>query len=156
VIPGTTHELKKLPGIGDYIAGAIASIAFGLDEPALETNGVRVISRLNNFHGLVSKTGNKSILKEHLRELIPNGNAGDFNQAVMDMGSMVCLSVDPICKKCPIRKECLAFSRSTQMELPVIKERPTKPHLEVVAAIVQKDDKVLIGKRPADGLLGGM
>lgn len=156
VIPGITNELKKLPGIGDYIAGAIASIAFGLNEPALEVNGVRLVSRLFDFHGLVSRTGNKNILKEYLRELIPDGNAGNFNQAVMDLGSMVCLSVNPICRKCPIRKECLAFSRSTQMDLPVIKERPTKPHLEVVAAIIEKDDKVLIDKRPADGLLGGM
>ena len=156
VIPGTTHELKKLPGVGDYIAGAIASIAFGLNEPALEANGVRVVSRIYDFHGLVNRTGNKNILKDYLRELIPNGNAGGFNQAVMDLGSMVCLPVSPICKKCPIRKECLAFSRSTQRELPVIKGRPIKPHLEVVAAIIEKDDKVLIDKRPADGLLGGM
>ncbi len=156
VIPSTTDELKKLPGIGDYIAGAITSMAFGMNEPALEANGVRVVSRLFDFHGLVSKTGNKNILKEYLRELIPNGNACDFNQAVMDLGSLVCLLVNPTCKKCPIKKECFAFSRSTQMELPVIKERPTKPHLEVVAAIIERDDKVLIDKRPADGLLGGM
>ena len=156
VIPGTTDELKKLPGIGDYIAGAIASIAFGLNEPALEANGVRVVSRLFDFHGLVNKTENKNILKKYLRELIPNGNACDFNQAIMDLGSLVCLSVNPICRRCPIQNECLAFSRSTQMELPATKERPTKPHLEVVAAIIEKDDKVLIDKRPANGLLGGM
>ena len=96
------------------------------------------------------------ILKEYLRELIPDRNACDLNQAVMDLGSLVCQSVNPICKNCPIRKECLAFSRSTQMELPVKKERPTKPHIEVVAAIIERDEKVLIDKRPADGLLGGM
>ena len=156
LIPNTTQELKKLPGIGDYIAGAIASIAFGLNEPALEANGIRVVSRLFDFHGLVNKTMNKTILKEYLKELIPNGNAGDFNQAVMDLGSMVCLSVNPICKKCPIQKECFAFSRRTQKELPVTKERPTKPHIKVVAAIIQKDNKVLVDKRPAEGLLGGM
>ncbi len=156
VIPNTMIELKKLPGIGDYIAGAIASIAFGLNEPALEGNGIRVVSRLFDFHGLVSKTENKNILKEYLGELIPKGKAGDYNQAVMDLGSMVCLSVNPICKKCPIRKECLAFFRSTQMELPVINKQPAKTHLEVVAAIIEKDEKVLIDKRPADGLLGGM
>jgi A/G-specific adenine glycosylase len=156
VIPRTTHELRKLPGIGDYIAAAIASIAFGLNEPALEANGIRVVSRLFDFHGMVSKTGNKNILREYLRELIPNGNTGNFNQAVMDLGSIICRSVNPICRRCPIQNECLAYSRSTQMELPVTKERPTKPHFEVVAAIIQKEDKVLIDKRPADGLLGGM
>jgi len=142
VIPSTTHELKKLPGIGEYIAGAIASIAFGL--------------RLYDFHGLVNKSRNKNTLKEYLRELIPNGKAGDFNQAVMDLGSIVCRSVNPICEKCPIRKECIAFSKNTQIELPVVKERPAKPHVEVVAAILRKGEKVLIDKRSADGLLGGM
>ena len=156
VIPSTTHELIKLPGIGEYIAGAIASIAFGLNEPALDANGIRVVSRLFNFHGLVNKTRNKNILKEYLRELIPNGKAGDFNQAVMDLGSIVCRSVNPICEKCPIRKECIAFSKNTQIELPVVKERPAKPHVEVVAAILRKGEKVLIDKRSADGLLGGM
>ena len=156
VIPGTTHELKKLPGIGDYIAGAIASIAFGLNEPALDANGVRVVSRLYDFHGLVNKTRNKNILKEYLGGMIPDGKAGDFNQAVMDLGSMVCRSVNPICKQCPIKKECVAFSKSTQMDLPVVKKRPAKPHLEVVAAILRKGDKVLIDKRFAEGLLGGM
>ena len=156
VIPNTTHELKKLPGIGDYIAGAIASIAFGLKEPALDANGVRVISRLFDFHGLVNKTRNKNILKEYLRGMIPDGKAGDFNQAVMDLGAMVCRSVNPICKQCPIRKECIAFSKSTQMDLPVQRKRPAKPHLEVVAAILRKGNKVLIDKRSADGLLGGM
>jgi len=156
VIPITMHELKKLPGIGDYIAGAIASIAFGLNEPALDANGVRVISRLFDFHGLVNKTKSKNILKEYLRGMIPDGKAGDFNQAVMDLGSMVCRSANPICKQCPIRKECIAFSKSTQMDLPVVKKRLAKPHLEVVAAILRKGDKVLIDKRFAEGLLGGM
>jgi len=156
VIPGTTHELKKLPGIGDYIAGAIASIAFGLNEPALDANGIRVVSRLYDFHGLVNKTRNKNILKEYLRGMIPDGMVGDFNQAVMDLGSMVCRSANPICEQCPLRKECIAFSKSTQMDLPVVKRRPAKPHLEVVAAILRKGDKVLIDKRFADGLLGGM
>ena len=156
VIPIATHELKKLPGIGDYIAGAIASIAFGLNEPALDANGVRVISRLFDFHGLVNKTKSKNILKEYLRGMIPDGKAGDFNQAVMDLGSMVCKSVNPICKQCPIRKECIAFSKSTQTDLPVVNKRLAKPHLEVVAAILRKGDKVLIDKRFAEGLLGGM
>jgi len=155
-IPCKLDELKKLPGIGDYIAGAIASIAFGLNEPALDANGVRVVSRLFDFHGMVSKTANKNILKEFLGDLLPHGGAGDFNQAVMDLGSVICLSINPNCKQCPIQNECLAFSRSTQKELPVVKERSLKPHFNVVAGIIYKDNKVLIDKRPENGLLGGM
>ena len=156
VMPETVNELNTLPGIGDYIAGAIASIAFGLMEPALEANGIRVISRLFYFNGMVSKTASKNILKGYLRELLPNGKAGDFNQAVMDLGAMVCQSVNPICKQCPIRKECLAFAKNTQKNLPILKERPIKPHFDVVAAIILINDTVLIDKRPKEGLLGGM
>jgi len=156
IMPGTINELKTLPGIGDYIAGAIASIAFGLREPALEANGIRVMSRLFNFNGMVSKKASKNILKGYLRELLPNANAGDFNQAVMDLGAIVCQSVNPICKQCPIRKECLAFTKNTQNDLPILKERPIKPHFDVVAAIILKKGLVLIDKRPREGLLGGM
>ncbi|MCD6577651.1 MAG: A/G-specific adenine glycosylase [Anaerolineaceae bacterium] len=156
VIPDTVSELKNLPGVGNYIAGAIASMAYGVNEPALDSNGIRVISRLFDFHGMVSKMGNKRILEEYLRDLISNGSAGDFNQAVMDLGSMICVPVNPSCIKCPIKKECLAFSRNTQAELPVVKKRAPKLHFDVVAAIIKKDNKVLIDKRPADGLLGGM
>lgn len=156
VIPETIRELKKLPGIGDYIAGAIASIAFGLREPALDVNGTRVLSRLFDFQGMVSKTANKNILREYLKELLPDTNVGAFNQAVMDLGAMICLSVNPICAQCPVRNECLALSRNTQLELPVTKEKPTKPHVGVVAAIITQNNRVLIDKRPTNGLLGGM
>lgn len=156
VIPSRPIDLIKLPGIGDYIAGAIASIGFGLDEPALDANGIRVISRLYDFHGLVNKVANKKILKENLRTLLPNGCAGDFNQAIMDLGSMVCLSANPDCESCPIQRECMAFSRNTQKDLPVGKARTKKPHFNVVAGIFEKNGKVLIGKRPTNGLLGGM
>ena len=155
-LPSRPIDLIHLPGIGDYIAGAIASIGFGLDEPALDANGVRVISRIYNFHGQVNKTANKKILKDNLRELLPKGSAGDFNQAVMDLGSMVCLSANPKCDCCPIQSECLAFSKATQNDLPVVKVRTKKPHFNVVAGIIEKKGKLLIGKRPTNGLLGGM
>jgi A/G-specific adenine glycosylase len=155
-LPSTSIDLIKLPGIGDYIAGAIASIGFGFDEPALDANGVRVISRIYDFHGQVNKAANKKILKENLRELLPKGSAGDFNQAVMDLGSMVCVSANPKCECCPIQRECLAFSVNTQKDLPVGMIRTKKPHFNVVAGIIEKNGKLLIGKRPTNGLLGGM
>jgi len=155
-IPEDAPELKKLPGIGQYISSAIASIAFGKKEPALEANGIRVLSRLFNFHGLVNQQKNKSILREYLRELILSINAGNFNQAVMDLGSNICLSRDPLCEQCPLCLECKAFLLKTQKELPKTKKRERKPHYDVVAGVIQRKDKVLIDKRPANGLLGGL
>jgi A/G-specific adenine glycosylase len=156
VLPSQPGALKKLPGIGDYIAGAIASIGFGLDEPALDANGVRVIARLVDFHGLTNIAANKAILRQNLRDLLPSGLAGDFNQAVMDLGSMVCLSSNPKCDHCPISYECLAFSRNTQKIIPKKIRRSKKPYFNVVAGIIERNGKVLIGKRPINGLLGGM
>jgi len=155
-IPEDAANLKKLPGIGDYISSAIASIAFGKDEPALEANGIRIASRLLNFHGLVNQQKNKSILRNYLRELLPPGNAGNFNQAVMDLGSNICLSRGPLCKRCPVKLECRAYILKTQKELPKTKKRERKPHYDVVAGIIQRKNKVLIDKRSADGLLGGL
>ena len=155
-LPTLPIDLIQLPGIGDYIAGAIASIGFGLDEPALDANGVRVVSRISDFHGQVNKAANKKILKENLHSLLPKGFAGDFNQAVMDLGSMLCFSANPKCDYCPIQSECLAFSRNTQKDIPVGTKRIKKPHFNVVAGIIKKNGKLLIGKRPANGLLGGM
>jgi A/G-specific adenine glycosylase len=156
VFPSQPNELKKLPGIGDYIAGAIASIGFGLDEPALDANGVRVIARLIDFHGKTNKIASKTILRQNLRDLLPPGFAGDFNQAVMDLGSMVCLSTNPKCEYCPISCQCLAFSRNTQKSIPIKAKGSKKPHFNVVAGILERNGKVLIGKRPFNGLLGGM
>lgn len=156
VIPSLPIDLMKFPGIGDYIAGAVASIGFGLDEPALDANGVRVLSRVYDFHGQTNKAANKRILKNNLRDLLPSGSAGDFNQAVMDLGSMVCKSTKPKCNHCPIKSECLAFSRNTQQVIPIKAIHSKKPHFNVVAGIIKRNGKVLIGKRPINGILGGM
>jgi A/G-specific adenine glycosylase len=104
VLPDTASELKKLPGIGDYIAGAISSIVFGKREPALDGNGVRVLSRLTGFTEPVDTTNNKRHLRTILLNLLPGKNPGDFNQAIMDLGSGFCISKNPTCIKCPLKK----------------------------------------------------
>jgi len=155
-LPDDPEELNALPGIGACIAAAIASIAFGKDVPALEANGIRVLARLNNFHEDVTIGKNKKFLREKLSALIPTGKAGDLNQAVMDLGSAVCLKNAPKCNDCPLAWECLSFKAGSQDQLPVKKAKPKKPHYRVVAAIIEKNQKVLITKRPANGLLGGL
>ena len=156
VFPITVKELKKLPGIGDYIAGALASIALGQDEVALDGNGLRVLARLMEYGDVINEAGSKADLRRFMRELLPGGSAGQFNQAVMDLGSQICVPADPLCDQCPIRSECLSNEHSTQKIYPLRKKKASIPHYDVVAAVIQQDDKVLIDKRRADGLLGGL
>lgn len=155
-LPQTAKELKKLPGIGDYIAGALASIAFNQDEVALDGNGLRVLSRIMEYRHPINESGRKSELKEIMQTFLPPGQAGQFNQAVMDLGSLICLSKNPICEKCPIKSGCLAFERGSQSIFPLRLTKKPLPHYEVVAAVIRNGDRVLIDKRRADGLLGGL
>ena len=154
--PRSINQLKKLPGIGDYIAGALASIALGMDEIALDGNGMRVLSRLFEYRHPINEGKNKKALAQYMRDMIPSGRAGQFNQAVMDLGSQICTPRNPLCDECPIRSECGAFENSSQSSYPVKRKRAPLPHYEVVAAVLQKDGKVLIDKRKAGGLLGGL
>lgn len=154
--PKSVKALKKLPGIGDYIAGALASIAFGKDEIALDGNGLRVLSRMIEFEYPVNELKHKAELGVFMRELLPEGSASQFNQAIMDLGSLICKPKKPHCGNCPIKSECCAFKHNSQEFYPKRKKRKSSPHYEVVAAVIQKGEKVLIDKRRAKGLLGGL
>lgn len=154
--PRTIQELKKLPGVGDYVAGAIASIAFGMDEIALDGNGLRVMARLTEFRLPVNTAAGKAALGEVMREMLPRGKAGDFNQAVMDLGSLICTPRHPDCQRCPLRPACAAFRNGSQDVFPAKERKAPVPHYMVVAAVIRRCDRVLIDKRKADGLLGGL
>jgi A/G-specific adenine glycosylase len=154
--PETIKELKALPGIGDYIAGALASIAFGQNEIALDGNGLRVIARVVDYKEPVNRPAAKADIRQVMQEMLPEGNAGDFNQAVMDLGSLICTVKNPQCNHCPIQSECLAFKLGTQSKVPIREAKKPLPQYEVVAAVIQQGNKVLIDKRKADGLLGGL
>lgn len=155
-IPKDAAELRKLPGVGDYIAGAIASIAFKQPEPALDGNGMRVLARLSNYQQPVNTSEGKRHLTHILRELLPRDEAGSFNQAIMDLGSGVCLVRQPRCDACPINTACLAKEFSLQEKLPVKNKKKPTPHYQVAAAVMLKKKSVLIAKRRPEGLLGGL
>ena len=156
VFPDSISELKKLPGIGDYIAGALGSIALGLDEVALDGNGLRVLARLSEYRNTVNEANGKKELRSLMQALLPAGHAGAFNQAIMDLGSLICTPTNPLCAQCPLQTECLSFKHGTQEIYPLRKKKAPVPHYDVVAAVIRKGDKVLIDKRRADGLLGGL
>lgn len=155
-IPKSAAELQKLPGIGEYMAGAIASIVFGKTEPALDGNGMRVLSRLLDYQEPVNTSAGKNHLTSRLREMLPENDAGLFNQALMDLGSMVCLPREWKCEACPLSPVCLARQAGNQQSRPVKIRKKTSPHYQVVAAVIQEGKWVLIDKRKASGLLGGL
>ncbi len=155
-LPDRVDELLKLPGVGKYTAGALASIAFGLDEPVLDGNVTRVLARVFRVRGDVTKAGTQKALWALARDLIPSGEASFFNQALMDLGAQICVPRAPRCLACPLYDPCEARAHDEQALLPVKAKRKPVPHHQGAVALVWKDGKLLLGQRPAQGLLGGL
>ncbi len=155
-LPANRAELQELPGIGAYTAGAIASIAFGLDEAALDGNIRRVLARVCAVRIPARSPAGERALWQLARDHLPPGRAGDYNQALMDLGAMVCLPRSPNCLLCPLLNLCEARNLGLENELPLLAPRPAVPHLTVAAAVIVREGRVLIARRPNDELLGGM
>ena len=155
-LPFSRTALETLPGIGRYTSGAIASIAFGQDEATLDGNIRRVLARLSAMRLPARSPEGEKALWGLARQILPAGRAGDFNQALMDLGAGICTPKKPACLACPLVSECLAYKKGLQSELPVLKKAAPVPHYIVTAAIIQRGGLVLIAQRPPDGLLGGL
>ena len=155
-LPKTIKELQRLPGIGPYTAGAIASIAFGKDVPAVDGNIRRVLSRLFNVSIPARSTEGEKILWNLAEEYLPSGKASEYNQALMDLGAVICTPRDPMCELCPVSEDCAAYKLGVQEERPVKKPRKKIPHHIVTAAVIQKDGNVLLAQRHNNRLLGGL
>ena len=149
--PDAEGELRKLPGIGDYTAAAIAAIAFGRRAVVVDSNVERVVARL---FGLPAPT--KSELREHTSSITPNTGAGDFAQAMMDLGATICRPRSPLCGECPISRDCTAFASGSPEAFPARKAKPKKPVRHGIAEWIEKDGAVWLVRRPSRGLLGGM
>jgi A/G-specific adenine glycosylase len=149
--PDTAAELRKLPGIGDYTSAAIAAIAFGQRAAAVDTNVQRVVARL---HGL--REPSRSQIETAVFDMLPEGRAGDFTQAMMDLGATVCRPRAPACGVCPLSQHCLAFRSGDPQSFPAPKQRRERPHRYGVAYWVERDGQVWLTRRPNKGMLGGM
>ena len=156
ILPSSMGELKKLPGVGRYTAAAIASMAFGQDEATLDGNIKRVLSRVFKIIEPVNTTHGEKILWGIVNEHLPAGHAGDYNQALMDIGALICLPIKPDCLGCPLKRICEAKKRGLQGELPVVKKKTKVPMIVKSAIVVIKKWKVLLLHRKSTGLLGGM
>jgi A/G-specific adenine glycosylase len=154
--PANLDGLRALPGIGRYSAGAIASIAFGLDAPALDGNIRRVLARIFDVDIPARSPEGEAQLWSLAEENLPAGRAGDFNQALMDLGATICTPRAPACLVCPLMGLCQAFAHGVQEQRPILAKKPAVPHVVVTAAILSRDGQVLIARRPEGGLLGGM
>ena len=155
-LPRELMELIKLPGIGRYTAGAIASIAFNANVTTLDGNIRRVFTRLFDIQVIVNSPAGEKILWELLDSELPRGKAGDFNQALMDLGASLCSPQVPDCEKCPLMDLCLAKAKGVQNERPILKTKPVQRLHTYVCAIIQKESSFLLVKNPSRGLLGGL
>ncbi len=155
--PADRDQLRALPGVGDYTAGAVASLAFGIDAPVLDGNVIRILTRWFDIADDVTQTATKSALWKLAAELVPAGRAGPWNEGLMELGRRICTPRSPACESCPVAAHCTAYQRGTQHERPVKTRRPKVPHADVTAAVICRDDGyVLIAQRPADRMLGGL
>lgn len=152
--PDDEAALRKLPGIGPYTAAAIAAIAFGRRAVAVDGNVERVVSRLFAVKGALP--GARPRIRELTDTLVPEEGAGDFAQAMMDLGSAICTPRNPDCGRCPLTAWCAAFAEGDPARYPIKAPKAAKPRREGTAYWLEQGGEVLLIRRPAKGLLGGM
>ncbi len=157
IIPDEYDELCKLAGIGSYTAGAVASIAYGKPVPAVDGNVLRVISRVRMDDGDIMQAKVRKRVEEDLRRIMPQGRSGAFNQALMELGAIVCIpNGEPKCMECPWESFCMAHANQCMSQYP--RKTPKKARtIEYKTVLVLQDaQKVALQKRPDKGLLAGM
>ncbi|MCB1060398.1 MAG: A/G-specific adenine glycosylase [Calditrichaeota bacterium] len=161
-LPRTAKELRDLSGIGPYTSAAIASIAFGEAVPVLDGNVERVIARVTGEEGIISEREVHSRLRSHAEQWMQIAvnaelSPGDLNESLMELGATVCKPREALCAQCPLKRVCVA--KKTLQDVTVLPRKPLKPrtpHYDIGAAIVRKNGRILITKRPEHGMLGGL
>lgn len=149
--PATAEEIQQLPGIGSYTAAAIGSLAFNLDLAVLDGNVIRVLSRL------FACTASKKELQQMADDLLVPGQAGNFNEAMMELGATVCLPKNPLCGECPMAGVCKGLKSGNPTAYPIKPPKKKVPHIVVGAAVVTNaKGEVLIAQRRNEDMLGGL
>ncbi len=152
-IPCSYKDLLDLPGIGKYTAGAVVSIAFDQPVPAIDANVRRVLSRL---FCLSPSLGNDKKYWELAVNLMGSASPSEFNQAMMEIGALVCIAKNPRCPNCPVRSYCKAYSKGIQARYPAIEKPKKVEEIEVVLGIIFNDNMIYVQKRPPQGLFAGL
>jgi A/G-specific adenine glycosylase len=157
IVPDTPKEISSLKGVGPYTAGAILSIAYGKPEPAVDGNVMRVFSRILSIWLDIAKPSTRKVFEEAVRALISKENPSYFNQALMELGALICTPTSPSCLLCPVRDHCQAFNEGVQTELPVKSKKKAARKLNMAAAVLfTEDNRVVIHKRASSGLLANL
>ncbi|NCB92005.1 MAG: A/G-specific adenine glycosylase [Clostridia bacterium] len=156
-LPKDYGQLKELPGIGNYTAGAVASIAYGIPVPAVDGNVLRVHARLTESYDDILKQSVKTKVEMEMQRIMPQEHPGEFNQALMELGAMVCVPNGMAkCESCPISHLCVAYEHQTVMELPVKKKKKERRREEKTVLVIKDGERAAIRRRPDKGLLAGL
>ena len=157
IFPSTYEEIRALSGVGDYTAGAISSIAFGIPVPAVDGNVLRVATRVTGDEGDIAAPATKKRVTAALAEIIPLDAPGDFNQAMMELGATVCLpNGAPLCDLCPARAFCTARLTGRTGQLPVKAAKKARRVEERTVFLIFHENRVALRRRPGRGLLAGL
>lgn len=150
--PTVFEQVRRLPGVGDYTAGAVMSIAFNLPFPAVDGNVLRVIARINGIGSEIALPETKKEISGIVTEMIPAEHAGDFTQTLMELGATVCIPTAPLCEKCPVSSDCRAYMEQKTGMLPV-KQKKLKPQTQNFYALLLLDEDKLLMTRNHPGTL---
>jgi len=155
-IPRSRQEFQKLPGVGDYIAAAVLSIAFDRPYAVVDGNVKRVLARLFVMQEPVNQAPAKNIFQKAAADLLDTREPGSFNQALMELGALICKPRNPLCHSCPVRTWCQAYESGRMAEFPRKVKKQATPLYPIAVGVVFKNNRVLITRRKTDGLLGGL
>jgi A/G-specific adenine glycosylase len=155
-IPCEAAQLRRLPGVGRYTAGALASIAFARPEPALDGNGMRVLSRMLALRGHPESSPNRQVLERAARSLLAAGPPGEVNQALMDLGALVCTPLAPSCARCPAKRGCRARAAGLEAVLPELRRGRAPIELQAAVAVIRRGDACLLVQRADRDLMKGL
>lgn len=155
IFPRTQKELLALPGIGVYTSGAVASFAFGERVPAVDGNVLRVAARWFGIWEDIMKPKTRTLITERIAEILPMDTAS-FNQGMMELGATICTPKNPACGRCPLESDCYARWHWEQDELPIKSKKKKPKHVEVAVGWIHVEDRVMLVKRPGEGLLAGL
>ncbi|MCU9614643.1 A/G-specific adenine glycosylase [Caldibacillus lycopersici] len=156
-VPMSKEEFGKLKGVGPYTTGAVLSIAYGIPEPAVDGNVMRVLSRIFCLSDDIAKVKTRTFIEGITREIISEEDPSSFNQGLMELGAMICKPGTPACLLCPVREFCQAYAEGKQSDLPIKSKAKKGNTVHLTAAVLlDSDNRIIICKRPENGLLANL
>jgi A/G-specific adenine glycosylase len=155
-LPDRYRAFRSLPGVGEYIAAAVMSIGRGLAVPVIDGNVLRVVSRWQGIDGDIRRAATKKKILSFLSSIMPSKAAGRFNEAMMELGALVCLPRLPLCGRCPLRGGCFALLHGQTGSLPVRSGKGPVPEYRVALAVIVRGSRFFVQQRPEEGHLGGL